>query len=155
MEFLTMKKAKEYLRANYEQGTECPCCGQFVKRYRRTITASMAHSLIVFSESEIGEWVHAQKFFHSKGYMYAGGGDFPKLRHWDLIEKKQGKGDDGNPSNGMYRITAGGRLFVDGETRISKHVFLYNQKILRRSEETVSIQEALGNKFDYNEVRYS
>jgi len=39
----TILEAKQLLKDNFAQGIECPCCGQFVKRYKRKLNSTAPH----------------------------------------------------------------------------------------------------------------
>ena len=43
----TLGGARDWLRDRVEKGAKCPCCGQFAKVYRRTITSGMARALFM------------------------------------------------------------------------------------------------------------
>src|SRR4051812_24310898 len=84
----TVKEAKEYLRANFNTGVSCPCCGQFVKRYKRRITASAAIGLIKLYK--LSQKINPEMYFHLNEIFSTGhwGGDFSKLPAWGLTEVK-------------------------------------------------------------------
>lgn len=42
----TIAEAKQYLNDNFENGVECPCCGQNVKKYKYNLFATSALALI-------------------------------------------------------------------------------------------------------------
>ena len=49
----TVKEAKTFLRKNFDQGIDCPCCGQFVKKYKRKLNSSMAYALILIGKNRL------------------------------------------------------------------------------------------------------
>lgn len=148
----TVSIAKQFLKDNWVEGTTCLCCGQTVKLYKRSITSSMAYSLIKYSENQVGAYKHAQTYFHERGHMYAGGGDFPKLRFWGLIEKRGDSKEDGNPNSGYYAITQKGLNFVNNDITVPKYMYIYLNKVRKQSEEQVNIVESLGNSFRYSDL---
>lgn len=150
----TIAEAKKYLRENFEEGVSCPCCGQLVKLYKRKITSSMAYGLIILAKNKkVGELVHLLNFFKSIENVAAGiAGDLPKLRWWGLLEAVEEEREDGNPNNGYYVLTTTRKLFVDGLTKVPKHIFLYNNKVQNKSQEMTTIRECLGDKFNYEEL---
>jgi len=135
----------------HKDGGECPCCGQFVKVYRRTITSTMARQLLTaYHRHGAGAW------FHTRDVVLAdasGAGDFAKLEHWKLIERQAHvQGEDGKRSSGMWRITSLGREFALGRTMVPMYTLIYNDKALGKEGSQIDIQDALGKKFDYREI---
>jgi hypothetical protein len=154
----TLEEAKRWLRERFSEGADCPCCNQFVKLYKRKLNGSMSLALIYiykyFESNPAEQWLHVPSYLSR---IISGatvrGGDWSKLRYWGLIEDQKGTRDDGSERVGNYRITEEGKKFVQGLTRVPRHVFLYNQEpVKRRDEETTSIQESLGEDFNYNEL---
>ena len=58
----TIKEAKEHLRNNFEEGIDCPCCGQFVKLYKRKLNSGMAATLIRIVKFNGSSEVHVKDF---------------------------------------------------------------------------------------------
>jgi len=149
---MTLEEAKQYLRDNWELGCRCPCCNQFVKKYKRTITSSMALALIILYKSG-DDFIHWGNLIDEKGYSsVVNSGDKSKLVYWGLVEKKPATRYDGSNRNGFYKITLRGELFVKGEIQVSKHVYLYNDYCYGQSETLIDIKQALKNKFNYYEL---
>lgn len=76
------------------------------------------------------------------------------LHQWGLIEEVPDDADPQKKKAGFYRVTERGVQFVRGEIRVNKFVYLYDNRLLNISgdTETVSMQEALGDRFDYQEL---
>lgn len=149
----TVNEAKVWLRENFDKGECCPVCNQFVKLYRRNLNSAMAYSLILldrYFRTSSDEWVHAPSYLRS---MKARDRDLGYLKFWGVIEEKPCEREDGGKHAGFYRITEDGKRFVAGTTRLPKYIFLYNRELIQRpSPKTVDIREALGTKFNYNEL---
>jgi len=145
---LTIAEAREQLEAvMYEEGGTCPCCTQFVKVYRRSIHASEARALILAESAHGGEWFHVPTFADCARL----GGSWAMLRRWGLIEENTAPRDDGGRA-GYWRITAEGRAFVRGEIKVPKYAQIFDNVLLGHIGEPVSIDDALGSKFDRNEL---
>jgi len=149
----TVEQARARLLAHLVEGTTCPCCGQFVKRYRRALNSAMARALVLLYrhlKANPGlEWVHTQSFLIAQ---QAYTGDFAKLRYWGLVEPQVGVRDDGSARVGLYRVTPLGEAFVRGTAHVMKYVYLYNDEVLARPKddnEQISIHAALGERFNY------
>lgn len=141
----TMKQAKE-------KGADCPVCGQFVKVYKRTINASMAAQLIRAQRRYGGnESFHIKDLIEGEG----GGADFAKLRYWNLIIELH----NDNPfkkNSGRWQLTEHGCAFVMGFRKIPKYALIYNGRFLDfDGDENITIQDALGNKFNYQELLHT
>lgn len=152
----TIQQAKDYLRENWEDGVSCPCCNQTVKLYKRKLNSSMALGLIMISQKHNGvntsNWFHLEDYFKDLPVHSTVRGDIPKLRHWGLIEAKQGIKEDGNKHVGLYRITEKGIQFVNNLIDVPEKAKLYNNRFYGTDGKSISIRQALTNKFNYNEL---
>lgn len=138
----TITDAREHLNMNIEKGLPCPVCDQFCKLYNRKINTGMARWLlevvIKFGDSS---WFDIKQ-------TSARGGDYGKLRYWGIIEA----GSESRSQGGKWRITEQGISFAMGVMRMPRNVYVRNNEAKGFSEDTISIQEALGDKFDYDEL---
>lgn len=144
----TLSEAKNILRNNWEKGISCPCCGQFVKQYRRKLNAGMAYTLIKASKltGDLEGWVHVNQ-------MRATTNDYPYLRYWGLLEEKTKNSEVTDKKNsGYWRVTLKGRLFINGDITVDSHIKIYNSQFYGFDGEQVTIKNCLGNKFDHKEL---
>lgn len=143
----TLAEAKGYLRENWEEGVSCPCCNQMVKLYKYKLSYGLAKMVLdVYRLHQQGrEWVHIQSELKPKN------GDYAKLRHWDLLEARGDKSDDGN-STAYWRLTEFGRLFARCERAVPSHALLFDSRKFGTAGEYITIRQALGNKFNYDEL---
>jgi len=153
----TLEEARRALLAEIREGTVCPCCERIAKVYKRKLNSSMARTMITFyrhSRKKPG-WFHVLRefVFEKAGPRYVCG-DYSKLIYWGLIEERGDQQEDGNPHSGYFRITQRGVDFVEGRVRIARFVFLYNDRQVDVGEDPgdTDVHEALGDKFDYNEL---
>ena len=151
----TLEEAKIWLRERFGDGAQCPCCNQLVKRYKRKLNSFMALSLIKFYHYSVArpevEWLHIKDLVE----IAAGGGEFPRLRYWGLIEEQPGERPDGGKHRGFWRITENGKSFVRGTLEVPKYIYLYNQEIVSSQGDDpgkTTVREALGSKFNYSEL---
>jgi hypothetical protein len=154
---MLLDEARNWLEAGLEDGVECPCCGQLAKIYKRKLHGMMAFVLLLIYRHKGDEWIHVPSLINAKKKsptVWAGnGGDWSKLLHWGLIEALVAERSDGSTRVGYYKITDKGRLFAQNKIRVPHCVWLYNgQRLDRKDTKTVSIVEALGDKFDYTEL---
>lgn len=155
----TLQEAKDILRAEWNDGVECPCCTQFVKLYKRKITSSMAYALILiykyFKMIEPGaKWVHMNDYLNGiEGLPYPiKSGDNAKLRYWDLMREKTELRSDGSNRAGYWQLTDLGRAFVEGNASVLSHAKVFNSKCYAVEGKEITIREALGEKFNYTEL---
>lgn len=153
----TLKDAIEWLAERLSDGAECPCCGQLAKVYKRKLNGAMAYVLLLISRYKGVDWLHVPSYINEQvedpAVAAAIRGDWAKLTHWGLLEEMPGERPDGSKRVGYYKITEKGLRFARGKLRVPRHIWLYDGRSLdREDEETVSITEAIGDKFDYSEL---
>jgi hypothetical protein len=151
MSNMTLEQAKYTLQQNLAQGMECPCCQRFTKRYRRKLNNGMARSLIAIHRWFCQSGHQGHKWLHVVEEMglTAHHEEYSKLRYWDLLE--QDVREDGKPT-GLWRITEKGYLFLENRLTVEKYVYLVNAELVGMNGPQVSIKDALGEKFDYEEL---
>lgn len=158
--FETLKEAKDYLKANWEKGIECPCCGQFVKLYRRRLNAGACRALIFMYrldrdrkfDDDWDGWIHVQQDFAKYFRVNANSMDYSQAQWWELIEAKPNVDDPTKRDSGYWKLTEKGRQFVKGIIEVRSHAYLYNNKMLGFTGEKMTIKTALGKRFNYEEL---
>ena len=132
-------------------GGRCPCCDRWGKIYSYRLTGSMAATLRWLCEqSPTGEWINMPENgprWALRGYQFA------TLEKWGLLErnslsKKEAEEADVKHS-GFWRPTENGRKFDEGALAVPKIAFIYNNAVLRFSEQLVFFNDCLGKKFSY------
>ena len=145
----TLERAKNDLRQGWKtsSGSTCPCCGQNVKLYPRSISAKQTYMLCVLSRLCRGN----DMFFHRSQVTDDNSGDLAKMAFWGLIE--EGVNSDSSKKNsGYWRITQKGTDFANGDILIPKTVFIYNKSKREESKALVSIHDTWAAKFNYGEL---
>lgn len=151
----TLRWARKRLQNDAWDGVECPCCGALAKVYRRNLNSGMCRVLlriakVTASTTDQDGWVHITDIFGKHGAQVHR--DWYVLRHWKLIEQKPpGRTQDKNAS-GFWRLTKVGMGFARAQVKVPKYVYIYYNELVKYSEECVSIQEALGKQFVYEEI---
>ena len=154
----SLAEARAWLHRHRDQGVICPCCDQFVKRYARPFTRSMAYVLLIlaryYRKHSTKEWLHVPSFIAEQTASNprraaAVRGDWAKMVHWGLIEKK-------TSGRGLYRLTDRGRQFAQRTLKIPSHVFIFNkEKLPFPAPRLISINDALRHAFNYAEIMRS
>lgn len=147
-EVTTLAEAKKILRDNWESGVDCPCCGQRVKKYRRNLTTSMMLGLIDLYKKADGT---VTKGVHIKDIHHVNGGEFAQMKRWGLIDDEFYDGSEKRTS-GMWHLTYQGKLFAEGKDVAPAYVYTYNGKTIEVAPRQVSIRQAIGKKFNYQEM---
>lgn len=143
-------------------GAVCPCCDQLVKHYPRSIHSSMALTLILVTR-RTRDFVHVARLLASAGFKpelvaaTAGGGDFSKLRFWNMVEAQTGLRVDGSNRNGFWRVTPLGVDFVNDRIKVPRRVVLFDNRFLRFEDlnDLIGIRDCLGDRFDYRKLMRS
>lgn len=150
-EFTTLEEAQQFLRDNWDEGANCPCCKQFVRIWREPIHAGQGVWLIglVKAYEKDEEWISVRELNAKTGMR---GGDYAKLRYWGLIEQKPSQDDPTKRASGYWRPTQFGKDFVYGHVTVQKKTRTYDKRLLGFEGELVNIHDVLGAKFDYEKL---
>ncbi len=139
-------EVRDRVRENAESGgAHCPACGQFTKVYKRSINGEMATTLILAWRKHQLDW------FHLPTLLGRGSGDTAKLRYWGLLEHDPTPRDDGG-QGGSWRVTNLGERFIHGRLLVDKYAHVFDSECLGFSGPKVSIADALGKKFNWQEL---
>lgn len=130
-------------------GAICPTCTQHSQVYRWSLYSTAAQALILFYRiGGINDFVHSNQL---KDHGYRGQGDAARLRMWELVEREAEARDDGGRS-GYWRVTPHGERFVRGTGTIHRYAFIYAGRVLHFDGDQVTIHDALGKRFSYDEI---
>ncbi len=148
----TLEEAKQRLRGMLEEGARCPCCTQIAKIYKRKIHSGMASRLIRLYRlsGHDSPWIDVNQIYATAGSLAPL--DLPYLRFWGLIEKSGDTPDEGQKSNGLWRITEKGKQFVRCRITVPKYIHMYDGRCLKVVGDQVSVKDALGDKFNYEQL---
>lgn len=157
----SLTEIMSFLRAHWDDGLNCPACGQFVKLYRRSTTSSMVLALMLLYHHYMqvdNDFVHVPSFVASHKHFpnrllgALHGGDYAKLRHLGLIEGKEEKREDDSDRNGYWRITDLGCRFIRGEAKVPKKFYIFDDRLYGVSDELIDVEKCLKKKFNYREL---
>jgi hypothetical protein len=142
-------------------GVVCPVCSQQVVLRGRHIHSMMALSLMALVglwtrrlQAGTDPWVDVREICR---HLQLGGidfktvnptSDFAKLVHWKLTVERPND-DPSRRSSGLWQPSALGAAFVRGRATVPRTAYFYNQNVHGFSADHTTIQECLGDKFDY------
>ena len=138
------------IRDGCEEGVWCTSCGKWAKKYRRAMGASIAKFLIDLYRAQQNHdrhWKTRELYPRDNKASTEG----VLARHWGLIDIIEETNKAGAPV-GSYKLTEKGRRFIHVLEYVPSHVYLYNGQCLGLDGKLMSIREALGKKFDYDEL---
>lgn len=137
--------ARDWTRKRAEDGVDCPVCTQRVQVYLRRLNSGMARSLIDIYRVAGRDWCHVPTQIGARSREEG------KLAYWQLLEESPVPRDDGGRA-GWWQITAKGEAFVRMQIRVPSHARVYNGHCLGLKGDPITIADALGTKFNYNEL---
>ena len=144
----TLGEVKAHLKEKWLKGETCPACNQFVKLYKIKISGQAVRDLLklcVLTDGNTSEYRHINEFSNLASRS------FSKLAHWGLVTD-QVNDDAAKRTSGMWAITEKGVQFARKQIEVSRYAYLYNSECKALSPDTVGVREALGNKFNYEEL---
>ena len=149
----TIKEVKSYLREKFGDGARCPCCGQFVKLYKRKLNSGMTLFLIGLynlSKHKKGAYFKNQTIM-KKMNINTSSLDYSIIKHFGLMEEEKNDLTD-KKNSGYWRITQKGIDFVSQKIEVPSHVHLYNNKVLGFSDTKTNVVKSVGSKFNFDEL---
>ncbi len=148
---MTLYQAQRQVEEHRRVGVDCPCCGLFVKVYKRKLNSGMAAALCWLVRNSAGQFVHVNE--EGPRYILRRGGEWTLLRYWGLIEEQPT--DDSKRTSGLWRPTQLGRDFVARTAMVKSHALCFNRDCLQLVGSSVDIIDCLGNAFSYPELMES
>lgn len=148
---MTLGDARQWLRDRRLEGAKCPCCTQFAKVYKRTITSSMAWALVkMYRAGAADDFVDVPTVL---GRGPGRAGDDAKLVYWGLTLEAHEKRPDGGRA-GWWRLTPDGVRFILGTLYVPKYAHVYDGRLVspKFSGPLIGIRDALGKRFDLREL---
>lgn len=150
----TIQEAKDFLKEGFEKGVECPCCKQYVRKYRRLFDSGLARFLLGLynlSKGSVTAEINKDDIRALMEINKLQATNYGIIEYWKLAEPV--KNDDPKKrTSGLWKITALGIAFAEDKINIPKYCFTYNNKRLGFDEETTTIRHALGRNFNYEEL---
>ena len=152
----TVKEARDYLIKGLHDGVECPVCCQHAQIYRYKLYATSAQALIRLYA--LTQTFPSVVYWHISNYAEAAtdrprAPHFAELRFWGLIARRENP-KPGQNSAGYWCITEKGKAFVRGEISLHSRILVFNNTFqgFEDNSESISIRDALQNKFNYQEL---
>ena len=116
----------------------CPHCDQLMNVYKRSLRKGLVEALQRLDQRG---WSRSSEL----GLPFGINGDFSKMRFWGLIYKP-------TKDRNIWGLTWKGKKFLEGEIRIPKYVYIYNNSVEKYSEETISADEVKDEVVDKESV---
>ena len=154
--FTSLQEATDWVNSNKRKGCVCPCCNQIAKIYKRKLIVNYVLGLFylykLHKQHPQTEFFHISEIKVTNNYFSA----FAQLKCWELITEMDKPIDVKNKrTSGNWKLTEKGKLFVEGKIEVEQHVYMYNAEFLGYSDKKISIEEALGSRFNYTEMMHN
>lgn len=141
---MTMREVRILMRQYIRDGIPCPLCLQFAKVYKRTINSGMAVSLLTMWKAATTDWQHVPTTVGGKSREEG------KLAYWGLVQPKLNEHRE--HERGWWRVTPAGVAWLAGRSTLPRYAMVYNGDVLSLKGANVSLRQALGNRFSYDEL---
>lgn len=141
-----------FFKAAEGKGGTCPCCDRWGRINPYHLNSGMARGLIwLYHWNRVNGWHSYCHLPSQANRMVLTANSMGKLRHWGLVIRDINNHTK-KAKSGMYRISQAGRWFIDGKTKAPEKIWIYNDEPYSRAEKLITIQQALGEKFDFEKV---
>lgn len=151
-------EAAQWVKDHLDDGVVCPCCTRKCKKYKRKLNRGQAYWLIrcVRRFNRTQDWIYIHDFMHERvanvNSLSRIGGDWAKLANlWGLVVSKKNE-DETKKCSGIWRPTQKGIDFAHGRITVPKYAWEFKEQLYRTSEEQTTVQQALGDPFNYKEL---
>jgi hypothetical protein len=140
---------EEWLLKIEGDGGYCPCCDRWGKIYKRPLNSSMARALMWLTKApDRGDgWTHVPST--APTWMLRSQ-QLATLHLWGLV-----KGFDSETklaSSGLWKPTPLGVAFAENRARVQRYVYVYNNEVRGFDGDEISIIDALGEKYNYQNI---
>lgn len=150
---MTLRDARDQLRELAYDGTDCPCCRQRVKVYRRKLTSVAARAVAALYEHHRFEYAHvgdlARRHLPDAAHQ---GGYLVLAQHWGLIEEERHRRRDDGGRAGWWRVTALGALWLRGEEQVPMYAHVFDGRCLGLHGDLIAARDVLGEHFDFAQL---
>jgi hypothetical protein len=146
-----LSQARKEVMDSLDDGTTCPCCDKYVRRYKRKFNSTMARSLLWLVEANrliADGWVNVP-YVAPRWLVQTN--QLPTVRWWGLIERHPNT-DSTTKHSGLWRPTDAGIAFAAKESKIIASAITYNGNVTGFTGGEIDIEDALGEKFDYSKM---
>lgn len=150
----TLQSARDELRdmATTREGARCPCCTRKVKVYSRTLNSVAARALVALYHE------HATAFgsitdvtrTHLADVAHQGG-QLVLSHHWGLMIEEARQRPDGGRT-GWWKVTPKGVAWLTGQITVDRYAHIYDGRCLSLSGQQITVQDALGDGFDFGHL---
>lgn len=144
---MSLVELRQWLKGKRRDGVQCPACDQLAKEYLRKLNSSNTFGLIEMFRIHGQDWGHVP----TTTTLARLGGEFARLALWGLVEELSEPRPDGGRA-GWWRVTDRGVQFIRGEISLPAYARVYNGRLVELQGDEISITEALGTKFNYQEL---
>ena len=140
---------EEWLLKIEGDGGYCPCCDRWGKIYKRPLNAAMARALMWLTQApDRGDgWTHVPST--APTWMLRSP-QLTTLHLWGLMV-----GFDSETkltSSGLWKPTPLGIAFAENRARVQRYVYVYNNEVRGFEGDEISIIDALGEKYNYQNI---
>lgn len=136
-----------------DKGGHCPVCSRWGKIYKRQINKTMAESLIWLAKARPkkanGEWIDIA---NDAPRWLVRSNQLSTLKWWGLVERQSINVKNKTKFSGLWKVTEKGRKFACREIAVPRAVYTYNDEVEDFSQETIFIEQAFKDFFDYKDV---
>lgn len=154
----TLASARTALHLGLERGesSTCPCCSQTVAAYRRYLHAGQVLWLLDLVKAWRAAGGTPETWIH-KSEIAAVGNDYGFLAYFTPTGREEGLARSaprelGSAFTGRWQPTEAGLAWLRGEVKAPSHAMVFNRRVLSSAAEGVTVEEALGERFDYSAV---
>ena len=151
----SLKEIREYIKGNVDDGIRCPCCGKYVRRYKRRFNSTMAKSLIwLVQQSKNNQWIDVPNF--GPDWLIRSN-QLPTTRWWGLIERPREDEDQkvlekDLKHSGSWRPTKKGIAFAYNRISIPNTAVTYDGTVEALTGKDIKIEDTVGVNFSYSEI---
>jgi hypothetical protein len=137
-------------------GGKCPCCDRWGKINNYNLNETMVVTLkwMTRVRPDYEDYID----MGAKAPRWAvRGKNYATMKFWGFVEPAptiMKKPDNGivTKSNGLWRVTNIGHLFVNGGVYVPSKAFVYDDTLMGWGDKMVTFRDCIGKKFNYDEI---